>query len=280
MTTDITAIVQLPSPTAADTASDVIDAARAVLAIAASRGADAVILPELGDALVDPTVLAGLLSADGHDVAILVEARTDRHAPFNLARRAQTIARLTGGRAGLYLRGTGVDPVTAAGRPGTDRGSDVTAEYAEVLRRLWDSFPLSALLGDREAGLFADIEQIEPARHQGEVFGVEGALNIPIAGEHRPLLLADAEAVGAEAPVDALVGDAGQADAPVYRPITWTAAGLTADETPSGRVLLRLDVPLADAAPHAAAGLDALGVTAARPAAPALHRRSLAAAVA
>ncbi|MFK4761512.1 LLM class flavin-dependent oxidoreductase [Microbacterium sp. ZW T5_45] len=280
MTTTLSVIVQLPSPAADDTASDVIDAARAVLALAASRGADAVILPELDGALVDPTVLAGLLSADGHDVAILVEARTDRHAPFNLARRAQTIARLTGGRAGLYLRGTGVDPITAAGRPGTDRGSDVTAEYAEVLRRLWDSFPLSALLGDREAGLFADIEQIEPARHQGEVFGVEGALNIPIAGEHRPLLLADADAIGAGAAIDALVGDADQADAPVYRPITWAAVGLIADETSGGRVLLRFDVRLADAAAHVAAALDALGVTAARPAAPALRRRSLAAAVA
>ena len=71
MTTAPSVIVQLPSPAAHDTASDVVDAARSLLAIAASRGADAVILPELGDALVDRP-----RAGEPHEIVV---ARRDPH---------------------------------------------------------------------------------------------------------------------------------------------------------------------------------------------------------
>ncbi|WOF23280.1 LLM class flavin-dependent oxidoreductase [Microbacterium betulae] len=265
MTTSTPVIVQLPLPGAS---ADPLRAAawtRDAVAAAAELGAEAVLIPHGEEPALDPTVLAGLLSADGIDIPLIVEARTGGHAPFNLARRLQTLARITGGRAGLYLRDTGVDPVTAASRPGAAAASAVLGEYVRVLRRLWDSFPESALLGDRDAGLFADVDQIAPARHRGETYGVEGALNVPIAPGRRPVVLVDAESLDGDAPVDAVVSRTGTplAGASSYRPLVWRPAAVDAGfapgaAPPSGGVLLRIDASPAETPAHLEAALDAL----------------------
>lgn len=265
MTASTSVIVQLPALASAGDATAITTTARDLLALAAERGVDAVLIPDDRGTAVDPTVLAGLLTATGAGAPLLIEAHTGRHAPFNLARRVQTLARITGGRAGLYLRDTGVDPVTAAHRPDVASATGVLGEYARLLRRLWDSFPESALRGDRDAGLFADVGRIVPARHRGDVYGVAGALNVPIAPEQRPVLLADTGAVDDDAPVDALIGAGSAPGVPTYRRVTWAPArdgapGSFTDDAPAppAGVLLRIDAPLHRTAAHLADALTAL----------------------
>ncbi|MFT4259995.1 LLM class flavin-dependent oxidoreductase [Microbacterium sp.] len=234
MTSSVPVIVRLPRIAAASDPASALAAVREMLAVASSHGVDAVLITHADAGDIDPSVLAGLVSSTA-DVPILIEAHTGRHAPFNLARRVQTLARITGGRAGVYLRDTGTDAVTESSRSAVTTG--VVGEYARVLRRLWDSFPESALIGDREAGLFADVSRITPAGHQGEVYGVAGALNVPIAPDRRPVLLADEESDD----IDALVSsEPSSAGIRTYRPVIWTrGTSLDADG-----VLLSIDVPL------------------------------------
>ncbi len=213
-------IIELPAVQATDgpatrhAVQDVIDVAR----IAARGGATALLLPRGEAPTVDPTILAGYLTAAEIGIPVIVEAQTGRDAPYNLARRIQTLARLTHGGAGVYLRSTGVDPVTTSSGVTADA---VTAdEYVEVLRRLWASFPQDALIGDRNAGLLADVRSIAPAAYRGEVYAVAGALNVPLTPEYEAAILVDRGALADAKGADALVDPSGD-DPVALRRFIW-----------------------------------------------------------
>ncbi|MFC9772586.1 MULTISPECIES: hypothetical protein [unclassified Pseudarthrobacter] len=235
----------------AEAARSVVAAVRATAAVTAARSVP-LLLPEAPDGGgpgLDPGILAGILTADrrgqgasgsgtvirsaGAPPLLIVTARTSRNAPFNLARRIQSLNRITGGLVGVFLRADGLDPVTSAAAPSPGEALDrsrLLGEYVEVLRRLWASFPEEALIGHREAGRFADPRSIVPAAFAGEVYAVAGALNVPLPSAHRTLLLADASAAGSA--VDGVIRAASSstghtldpldsAGAPAYRTVTW-----------------------------------------------------------
>ncbi len=201
----MTLIVELPGTAARDAASarSLAESALHAAETAAEHGA-ALLLPEpTADGGIDPSVLAGLLTASA-TASLVIEADTGRHAPYNLARRIQSLARIAPGRIALLLRAGGLDPVTAASASGegADAGAPI-AEYATVLRALQTSFPEDALLGDRDAGLLADSARLRPAAHRGAHYAVAGALNVPLDPALRaPLLGPD----GVEGPFDERIG--------------------------------------------------------------------------
>jgi hypothetical protein len=71
----------------------------------------------------------------------------------------------------------------------TDPGQRWT-EYAQVLVRLWESFPHRALIGDQERAVVADDTLIRPIAHEGRFYQVAGTLNGPSSVQGRPVLLA------------------------------------------------------------------------------------------
>jgi alkanesulfonate monooxygenase SsuD/methylene tetrahydromethanopterin reductase-like flavin-dependent oxidoreductase (luciferase family) len=149
------------------------------------------------DAAVVTSYLAGT-AAEQSRLGWIVEASTSRNAPYNLARRVQSIDRATAGRAGLSLRAGDGDEVSDPVAPtaATDRNAR-WAEYARIVTRLWGSFPRAALLGDQDAGIFADDTRIRPIDVDGEYYRVAGPLDGPASPQGRPLLVADAlDAVG------------------------------------------------------------------------------------
>ncbi|PVZ53863.1 LLM class flavin-dependent oxidoreductase [Arthrobacter sp. H-02-3] len=250
MTTAPQLIVEFPGVEVSDpeAARTVLSAARDAAAVTAARSVP-LLLPETvdgGGPGLDPSILAGILTADlrGPHIAgtvarpadarpwLIATASTSRNAPFNLARRIQSLNRITGGQVGLFLRADGLDPVTSGASAGLaaavgDR-SRLLKEYVAVLRRLWVSFPEEALIGDREAGRFADPRSLVPASFAGEFYSVAGALNVPLPSAHRTLLLADAVTAALGGPVDGIIGpDSTTPDSgavPVYRTVTWIPA--------------------------------------------------------
>ncbi|GIG19978.1 monooxygenase [Cellulomonas chitinilytica] len=168
--------------------------ARSVLDVLARADVAAVLLrdgagsPDPAVGGVDPSVLAGRLTALGGP-SVVVEASTGHHAPYNLARRVQSLARITGGRAGLLLRPGGIDPLTRAS--GAVDGPGSFAEYVAVVRALWSSFPAEALVGDAASGTFADVGLLVPPAFEGATYRVAGALNVPAAADEQPVLLVE-----------------------------------------------------------------------------------------
>ena len=140
--------------------------------------------------IVDPTVAAAYLAGRQGRIGYLVDVATTHQAPYNTARRVLSIDRATDGQAGIVLRaGAGdevSDAVTAA--PGPEDPAARWSDYAEVLTRLWESFPRSALIGDQDAAVVADHTAIRAIDHVGEFYRVAGPLDGPSSRQGRPVL--------------------------------------------------------------------------------------------
>lgn len=201
----------------------------ALTGLAVESGVTAIRLADTG--ALDPTVVASYLAGRHPGIGYLAEVPTTGNAPYNVARRIRSLDRATGGRAGIVLlTGNGdevSDPTVPDPAVSDSTVPDPTAadpvqrwiEYAEVLTRLWESFPREALVGDREAALVVDTALVEPIGHEGAFYRVAGPLDGPSSVQGRPLVTADLgvltpEAVAASA--DVLVADAAEgADARV-----------------------------------------------------------------
>jgi alkanesulfonate monooxygenase SsuD/methylene tetrahydromethanopterin reductase-like flavin-dependent oxidoreductase (luciferase family) len=148
-----------------------------------------------GGATLDPSVMASYLGSRFPSANFVVEAATTHNAPYNLARRVLSLDRATGGRAGLALRSGDGDEVSAATtpNPGAFDQAERWAEYAEILTRLWESFPAAALVGDQEEGIFVEDSLIASIDHEGQFYRVAGPLDGPSSQQGRPVLLADAD---------------------------------------------------------------------------------------
>jgi alkanesulfonate monooxygenase SsuD/methylene tetrahydromethanopterin reductase-like flavin-dependent oxidoreductase (luciferase family) len=160
-----------------------------------------------GFAVLDPTVVVSFLAGRTSALGYLADVPTTHHAPYNLARRILSIDRATHGRAGVVLRPGAGDEVTSAVVPDTSAADPRQrwCEYAEILRRLWDSFPAEALLGDQQSGIFVRDELIRPAGFDGRFYRVAGALDGPSSVQGRPVQVA---AVTDAAEIACVVGHA------------------------------------------------------------------------
>ncbi|AXG80914.1 LLM class flavin-dependent oxidoreductase [Streptomyces paludis] len=181
---DLTVGVSLSVPEAAE-----------IAAVARDTGVSAVrLLDGAPDDVLDTTPVAAYLAARFPELGWIVDSPTTHNAPYNLARRVLSLDRATAGRTGLALRAGDGDEVSEAAAPDATAGERHRrwAEYADVLTRLWESFPATALLGDQAAGVFAQDTLIKPIDHEGRFYRVAGPLDGPSSPQGRPVLVADA----------------------------------------------------------------------------------------
>lgn len=145
-----------------------------------------------GAQTLDPTVVGSYLAGRHGDIGYLADVPTTHQAPYNVARRVLSADRATEGRFGVTLRTGGGDEVSDATAPdptATDPAGR-WAEYADVLVRLWESFPRRALIGDVDRALVVDDTLIRPIRHEGRFYRVAGPLDGPSSVQGRPVLAA------------------------------------------------------------------------------------------
>ncbi|MEV7804057.1 LLM class flavin-dependent oxidoreductase [Microbispora sp. NPDC088329] len=143
--------------------------------------------------VLDPTVVGAYLAGRHDRVGYVAEVPTTHNAPYNAARRVLSLDRATGGRAGVALRAGDGDEVSQATAPDPGAADPVRrwAEYAQVLTRLWESFPRAALIGDQEAGVVVDDALIRAIDHEGAFYRVAGPLDGPSSAQGRPVVVAD-----------------------------------------------------------------------------------------
>lgn len=170
--------------------------ARAVDLVAAAGPEPAVRLRDRtgDDPALDPSLVAAYLAGALPDTVrprFLLDAPTTRNAPFNLARRIQSVHRATGGHTGLVLHtgdGDEVSDTVAGEEPASP--DDRWSEYAQVLTGLWGTFPAEALVGDQESGVAVDESLITPLNHRGRHYRVAGPLDGPADPSGPPPLFA------------------------------------------------------------------------------------------
>lgn len=143
--------------------------------------------------LNDPMLVIPAMAAATTDLGFAVTANTSYEAPYLLARRLSTLDHLTGGRIGWnvvtgYLDSAARAMGEAAQRAHDDR-YDVAEEYLDYVYQLWEkSWGEGAVRKDREADLFADPDQIVPARVEGKYLSMQGVHLCEPSPQRTPVL--------------------------------------------------------------------------------------------
>jgi FMN-dependent oxidoreductase (nitrilotriacetate monooxygenase family) len=140
----------------------------------------------------DPIVLLTALGMTSRRIGLIATATTTYNAPYDLARRLSTADHATAGRIGWNVVTTH-DRAAAlnfgtAGHPEHDDRYARASEFVDVVRRLWDSWQDDAIVGDRDAGVWADTRRIHPAAFHGNYYDVAGALPVPRSPQGHPVL--------------------------------------------------------------------------------------------
>lgn len=141
---------------------------------------------------LEPTITLATIAARTTRIGLIATASSSFNEPYNIARRFASLDHASGGRAGLNVVTT-ADPSTAAnfGATQLSHGAryDRAAEFAEVVKTLWDSWEDGALVGHKASGRLVDTAKVHPARHEGAHFSVAGALNVPRPPQGRPIVV-------------------------------------------------------------------------------------------
>ena len=104
----------------------------------------------------DPITLLAAIGMVSRRIGLIGTATTTYNEPYELARRLATADHVTGGRIGWNVVTThNAEAALNFGRdphPEHDDRYARAAEFVEVTRRLWDSWPEDAIVGDRATG--------------------------------------------------------------------------------------------------------------------------------
>lgn len=146
--------------------------------------------PNLG--AMDPTAVLGALAAVTSRIGLVATASTSFNEPFNLARRIASLDHLSRGRAAWNIVTTFIPDVAAnfgkGPLPSHAERYAKAAEFVDVVNALWGSWDESALIGNKDSGLFADRNRVHALNHVGRFFSVRGPSTLPRSPQGRPVL--------------------------------------------------------------------------------------------
>ncbi|MBZ6288445.1 LLM class flavin-dependent oxidoreductase [Streptomyces olivaceus] len=142
-------------------------------------------------AQLEPFTLMGALAVSTSRIGLTATVSSSYNEPYHVARKIASVDHMTGGRAGWNLV-TSQNPEEAFNfdaQPDHDTRYARAAEFAEVVRGLWDSWEDGAFVRDKEAGLFFRPEGVVPLDYRSERFKVRGPLNMPRSPQGHPVTL-------------------------------------------------------------------------------------------
>lgn len=153
---------------------------------------DLMLRPGMGGSFVrlDPTLLLTAIARETQKIGIVTTVSTSFNPPYVVARQIQSLHWISQGRAGLNIVTSieGAQNFGDAPMPPPEVRYRKAAEFTDVMRRLWQSYPHAALAGT------APSTAID---HHGEFFSVQGPLNVPgHAAGPPPLFQAGASDIG------------------------------------------------------------------------------------
>lgn len=140
---------------------------------------------------LDPLILATQLTAQVPDIGFVATVSSTYNSPYNLARRAQSVDIVSGGRLVINVVAN-FQPEVAAnfGReplPPREVRYPRAIEFLDVAKKLWASWdPRRA--GAVPEGQFWDWQQAQAIDHHGDFFDVRGPLNVPRGPQGHPVI--------------------------------------------------------------------------------------------
>ncbi|MDG4667659.1 NtaA/DmoA family FMN-dependent monooxygenase [Mycobacterium sp. 236(2023)] len=128
----------------------------------------------------EPLTLLAALAARTSRIGLIPTVSTTFNEPFTVARAVNSLDNLSGGRIGVNLVTSFTGEKNYGGTlPRPDDRYARAREFTAVLRKLWSSWDLEAVIEDADSGLYYLSDLVKPIEHVGEHFRVEGPLNVP-----------------------------------------------------------------------------------------------------
>jgi FMN-dependent oxidoreductase (nitrilotriacetate monooxygenase family) len=151
---------------------------------------------KMGSPYEPMTVLSALASITTH-IGLIGTFSTTWNHPFTLARQLAALDILSDGRAGWNI----VTSSMAEDNYGTEMPSKEARyhralEFVGVVKELWSSWSDSAIVNDRERGVWVDPDRIRMLDHEGDHFKVAGCLNIPRSPQGHPVFIQAGQSSG------------------------------------------------------------------------------------
>ncbi|QBR93095.1 LLM class flavin-dependent oxidoreductase [Nocardioides euryhalodurans] len=142
---------------------------------------------------LEPAILLAAMAVATERIGLVATASTTYEEPYNLARTFASLDALSGGRAGWNVV-TSADLRAGANfgwaePPSHDQRYARATEFLEAVLGLWDTWQDDAVVADRERGVWADPDRIQPLEHVGEHFSVAGPLNVGRSPQGRPVIV-------------------------------------------------------------------------------------------
>ncbi len=148
---------------------------------------------------LDPTIQLASIARETSRIGLLTTVSTTFLPPYVVARQLQSLNWISEGRAGwnIVTALDGNENFGLSEMPSAQERYERAAEFTEIVRRLWESYPADALELDRNSGRYADSSRVKPIDHDGAHLRVKGPLNLPAFGNTRiPLIQAGASPDG------------------------------------------------------------------------------------
>ena len=142
---------------------------------------------------LDAVLIAARAAPLTSGVGLIPTAVVTHTEPFHASKAIATLDYVSTGRAGVRLQVTGSPEVAGHFGRRDATGADLlgeAADYAEVLRRLWDSWEDGAEIRDAATGRFIDRNKLHYIDFQGPQFSVRGPSITPRPPQGQPVLAA------------------------------------------------------------------------------------------
>lgn len=142
---------------------------------------------------LEPTMVLTAIAAATTHIGLIATVSTSYNEPYNVARRFATLDHISGGRAGWNIVTT-ADLASARNFGKSEVAEHANryaraSEFTDIVKGLWDSWDDGALVGDKGAGRFIDVDKVNAIGHQGTFFDVAGPLNLPRPPQGHPVLV-------------------------------------------------------------------------------------------
>lgn len=141
-------------------------------------GYDALLINDDGDLGADPLATACALAPVTKRIGLIPAVDTSRIHPFGLARKMVGFDQASHGRAGWAP---------------FDSAPHRLREAVTIANRLWVSWPQDAIVADKEAGVWADVDRVRSVDFDGDHYSTHAPLDMPRSVQGQPLLLLSAD---------------------------------------------------------------------------------------
>lgn len=140
----------------------------------------------------EPFTTAGALSSVTERIGLVMTGSATLQHPYHLARQLLSLDHLSGGRVGWNLvtsfARAAADNFSARGVVEHDERYRIAEEALDVVKKLWDSHGGDAIVADRAAGIFHDVDKIHVPAHHGRYFDVAGPLGAARSPQGQPVI--------------------------------------------------------------------------------------------